>query len=254
MSVMRAILTYHSIDDSRSPISVDARVFRRQMEFLAKGRPRVVPLADITSDTAPDECVALTFDDAFANFADAAAPLLKDLALPATVFVVHDHVGGKNDWGAPGLSHGDVPLLALMSWTQLEGMVKQGIDIGGHTRRHPRLTGLSAAELEDEVGNGAEKLRVRLATAVRSFAYPYGDVDDVVAAVVRRFHDRACTTELRALEQGEDVMLLPRLDAYYFRAPGQLEQWGSTAFNGRLWFRAQARRVRQFVASAAERA
>ncbi len=250
---MRAILTYHSIDDSRSPISVDARVFRSQMEFLAKGCPQVVALADITSDSAPEECVALTFDDGFANFDAIAAPLLKDLGLPATVFVVHAHVGGRNDWATAGL-HPHVPLLPLMSWKQLESLAKMGVSIGGHTRRHPRLTGLSSTELEDEIAGCAERIRVRLGTAITAFAYPYGEVDAGVVSVVRRSYERACTTELRALEQGDDVMLLPRLDAYYFRAPGQLDQWGSAAFQARLWFRAQARRVRQFVTAAAERA
>ncbi|MGH7695892.1 MAG: polysaccharide deacetylase family protein, partial [Gemmatimonadaceae bacterium] len=93
---MRAIFMYHSIDESGSAISVDARAFRRHMEFLARGRPRVIPLRDISTSNAADETVALTFDDGFANFGEFAAPLLADLGLPATVFVVTDHVGGTN--------------------------------------------------------------------------------------------------------------------------------------------------------------
>ncbi|MGQ0642264.1 MAG: polysaccharide deacetylase family protein [Gemmatimonadaceae bacterium] len=250
---MRAILTYHSIDDSHSPISVAARAFRSQMEFLAAGRPRVLALADVASDAAPDECVALTFDDAFANFSKIAAPLLADLGLPATVFVVTDHVGGKNDWSGPGMSHGTVPPLPLMSWDEIERIARLGIEIGGHTRRHPRLSSLSGAELQDEIAGCAEKLRATLGARPASFAYPYGDVDDEVVAVVGRSYERACTTELRALEDGDPALRLPRLDAYYFRAAGLLEQWGSAAFQRRIWFRAQARRVRRFVASAAER-
>jgi len=250
---MRAILTYHSIDESGSPISVDPRVFRSHMEFLARGRPRVVSLADLTREDAPDECVALTFDDAFANFASVAAPLLADLALPATVFVVTDHVGGKNDWDGPGLRHGAVPILPLMSWGEIARIAQSGTEIGGHTRRHPRLTAVAPAALVDEIAGCAEKLRRTLGVRVTSFAYPYGAVNDEVAVAVGRSFQRACTTELRGLEGREDLLRLPRLDAYYLRAPGLLEQWGSAAFQGRMWFRAQARRVRRFVAAAAER-
>jgi peptidoglycan/xylan/chitin deacetylase (PgdA/CDA1 family) len=250
---MRAILTYHSIDESGSPVSVDPRVFRRQMEFLAAGRPRVVPLADVVSDATPDECVALTFDDAFANVHELAAPLLADLALPATVFVVTDHVGAHNDWGGPGLSHVSVPQLPLMSWDQLERLARRGIEIGGHTRRHPRLTGLSGAALDDEIAGCAKQIHDTLGVRATAFAYPYGDLDDAVAVAVERVFERACTTELRALERTENALRLPRLDAYYFRSSGILEQWGSPAFQGRLWFRAQARRVRRFVTAATER-
>ena len=248
---MRAILTYHSIDESGSPISIDPRVFRSHMEFLAAGHPRVVPLADIASGKAPDESLALTFDDAFANFHEHAFPILTDLDLPATVFVVSDHVGGQNDWAAPGLVHGSVPLLPLMSWEQLATLAERGVEVGAHTRRHPRLTGLSPAALADEIDGAAERLEDALQTRPTTFAYPFGDVNHAVREAVGRTYACACTTELRALSHVEDNLLLPRLDAYYFRSHGQLEQWGSSAFQRRLWFRAQARRVRRLVTSAA---
>lgn len=250
---MRAILTYHSIDESGSPISVDPRAFRRHVEFLAKGRPQVVPLAHVADPNAADETVALTFDDAFVNFDKLAAPLLSDLGLPATVFVVTDHVGGHNDWGPAGMAHGDVPTLPLMGWDALGSVARRGVEIGAHTRRHPHLTALSPSALANEVDGSAERIVSELGTHVTSFAYPYGDVDHTVAAAVRRTYQRACTTELRALEPGDDCMRLARLDAYYLRATGALEQWGTPAFQRRLWLRAQARRVRRLVVSAVER-
>lgn len=250
---MRAILTYHSIDESGSPISVDPRAFRRHMEFLAKGRPHVVPLADVAAANAADESIALTFDDAFANFEQFAAPLLEDLGLPATVFVVTDHVGGHNDWGTPGIAHGDVPTLPLMSWDALALLAQRGVEIGAHTRSHPHLTSLSPVALADEVDGCAERIQSHIGTRPTSFAYPYGDVDHRVVAAVRHTYMRACTTELRALEVGDDCLRLARIDAYYLRAPRTLEQWGTPAFQRRLWFRAQARRVRRLVADAVER-
>lgn len=250
---MRAILTYHSIDESGSPISVDPRAFRRHMEFLAKGRPHVVPLADVAAANAADESIALTFDDGFANFEQFAAPLLEDLGLPATVFVVTDHVGGHNDWGAAGIVHGDVPTLPLMSWDSLALLAQRGVEIGAHTRSHPHLTSLSPVALADEVVGCADRIQSHIGTRPTSFAYPYGDVDHRVVAAVRHTYMRACTTELRALEVGDDCLRLARIDAYYLRAPRTLEQWGTPAFQRRLWFRAQARRVRRLVADAVER-
>ncbi len=247
---------YHSIDESGSPISVEPRVFRQQMEFLARGRPRVVPLADIAAGSAPDESIALTFDDAFANFEEHAAPIMADLGLPATVFVVTDHVGKTNAWGnatSTLASGGTIPILPLMTWDAIKRVTRRGIEIGAHTRSHPQLTSLSDQALAEEVDEPVEHVARELGTRPAAFAYPYGDLDHRVVGTVRRTYRRACTTELRALGHGEDPVRLPRLDAYYFRAPGQLEQWGSSAFQRRIWIRAQARRVRRFVSSAAER-
>ena len=65
---MRAILTYHSIDPSGSPISVSPAAFRRHIEWLASGRVRVVRLEELMRLPAGEDAVALTFDDGFAKF------------------------------------------------------------------------------------------------------------------------------------------------------------------------------------------
>lgn len=243
---------YHSIDETGSPISIDPRAFRQHMEFLARGRPRVIPLRDIATHAAPDETVAITFDDGFANFVEFAVPLLEDLGLPTTMFVVTDHVGGTNAWqNAAGPKN--IPILPLMSWDALQRIARGGVEIGSHTRRHARLTTVDDPGLVEELEGAADRLQRELGARPTSFAYPYGDLDHRVMAAVRRTYLRACTTELRALEVGADCARLPRLDAYYLRAPGRLEEWGSPAFQRHLWLRAQARRVRRFVAAAAER-
>ena len=82
---MKAILTWHAIDESRSPISVSREVFADQVAFLASGRVRVVPLGSILTESG--DAVALTFDDAFTSFSEVAWPALRDAGLPATVFV-----------------------------------------------------------------------------------------------------------------------------------------------------------------------
>ena len=100
---MRAILTYHSIDESGSPISISEDVFRSQITWLAKGHVKVVPLETLMRMPASANAVALTFDDGFVNFGDVAAPLLADHGLPSTLFVVTDAAGRTNRWsGRPG--------------------------------------------------------------------------------------------------------------------------------------------------------
>ena len=46
----------------------------------------------------PGKWLALTFDDGYQDFADAAWPLLQRYGFSATVFLVTDHVGGHAEW------------------------------------------------------------------------------------------------------------------------------------------------------------
>jgi peptidoglycan/xylan/chitin deacetylase (PgdA/CDA1 family) len=239
---VRAILTYHSIDPSGSPISIDEAAFRAHVGWLAAGGVRVVPLERITDPGAPDEAVALTFDDAFANFADVAWPLLRQHALPVTLFVVSGHAGGTNAWG--GRSVPNIPVLPLMHWDAIGRVAGEGVTIGAHTRTHPDLRKAAPGALDAELSGSADDIALRTGTRPTTFAYPYGGVDANVSAAAARTFRLAVTTQLRPLATDDQPHRLPRLDAFYLREPGQLEAWGTPAFRRRLELRATLRRVR----------
>ncbi|MDX1577175.1 MAG: polysaccharide deacetylase family protein [Gemmatimonadota bacterium] len=239
---MRAILTYHSIDPSGSAISTDTATFRRQIEWLAGSDVPVVSVDALLAMEDVEEGVALTFDDAFENFGSVAWPLLRDRGLPATVFVVSDHVGGSNDWG--GREEPGIPTLPLLGWDDLGRLAEQGVTVGSHTRTHPRLAGLEPDRLQDEVEGSAAAIERELGKRPNGFAYPYGSVDGASAGTVEGAYAWACTTELAAVEAEDSRHRLPRLDAYYFRDAGRLEAWGSARFRVRLAVRRVLRRAR----------
>ena len=244
---MRAILTYHSIDPSGSPISVDPDTFRRHVRWLAAGWVRVVPIDELME--LPDEvdAVAITFDDGFRNFGDVAAPALAEHGLPATVFVVTDCVGKTNAWN--GVERRGIPTLPLLGWDGLARAAEGGVELGVHGRTHKRLTTVSGTELVDEVAGAAARLAARTGVMPTTFAYPYGSVSRAAADEVGAAFRWACTTELRPLSQRETPHLLPRLDMYYFRTPGRLEGWGTPPLRRFISFRSRARRVRERLAS-----
>jgi peptidoglycan/xylan/chitin deacetylase (PgdA/CDA1 family) len=243
---VRAILTYHSVDPSGSPISIDAGVFRRQVTWLASGRVQVVNLAQLLRLSDETCAVALTFDDGFANFATEAAPLLRDRGLPATLFVVTDHVGRDNRWRGGG--DAGVPALPLLDWDALGRLHEAGVTIGAHTRTHPRLTRLDRPMLEAELAGAAAEIERRLGERPETLAYPYGDVDNQVARAAAACYQWACTTELRPLSNAESRFRLPRLDSWYLQDPAWLAHWGSPQFRAWLWCRRQGRRLRAALA------
>jgi peptidoglycan/xylan/chitin deacetylase (PgdA/CDA1 family) len=240
---MKAILTYHSIDSSGSPISVDEGTFRAHIAWLAAGQCRVVSLEELLHLPDDAAAVSLTFDDGFQNFADIAWPLLREHGLAATVFVVSDHVGRDNAWSSAKPT--SVPILPLMNWDTLGQVADQGVTLGSHTRTHPDLRLSSISSLTDEIVGAAARIRAETGRQPKAFAYPYGSFSRAAIAQVGATHSLACTTELRALRAGDDPLQLPRFDAYYFRRTGVLESWGSGAFRRYVWLRASGRFVRR---------
>jgi peptidoglycan/xylan/chitin deacetylase (PgdA/CDA1 family) len=229
---MRAILTYHSIDESGSPISVSPAAFEAHRRWLTSGAVRTLPLDRIQGPTEDAEnIVALTFDDGFANCRKP-IELLLEAGIKATLFVVTGHVGGTNAWG--GHDQAGIPRLPLMTWDDLGHLSERGLSIESHSRTHPRLSRLSPTELDDELGGCCDDLRSRLGVRSTQLAYPYGDVNAAVAARAAKWFSSGVTTEMAAVSTGDQPMMLPRFDMYYYRAARAVESWGSLGFRVRL--------------------
>ena len=235
-----AILTYHSLDSSGSVISVSPQTFWRQMEWLARSGTPVVPLSRIRETPG---AVALTFDDGFRNFFEEALPVLAEHRFPVTVFVVSSHCGGRNDWA--GQSAG-IPILELMDWPQLVEAVRHGVDLGGHTATHPRLTEIGDERVREELRVCRSEIEQRAGCRVVHFAYPYGSCDQRVHRLAAEQFDLACGTALDYTGPRSDTFELPRLDAYYLRSLRWFEAMqtaqGRMYLAGRRWLR-NVRRV-----------
>jgi len=98
------IIAYHGVGDSpHSPVMhISPTRLRAQLEHLRQ-RYSVVPLRDLVErwqrGISTRGCVAITFDDAYAGIAVHALPILRELDLPATVFVTSDHAAiGATFW------------------------------------------------------------------------------------------------------------------------------------------------------------
>jgi peptidoglycan/xylan/chitin deacetylase (PgdA/CDA1 family) len=249
---MRAILTYHSIDGSGSPISCDPATFGRHVSWLATGRVRVTTIAELLQLPDDADAVALTFDDGFVNFKDEAAPRLREHGFPVTVFVVAARVGANNSWDGPPSPNPRranqrriFPTLQLLDWPDLIRLQEQGVTLGAHSRTHRSLPGLTANELEDEVQGCAEQIEARAGRRPTVFAYPYGRRDAASTEAVARVFRLACTTEFQPLSSQSHAFALPRLDMGYFKGPRSLDGWGTPWFKTRLSVRHGLRRVRR---------
>ena len=210
---MNFVLTYHSIDRNGSVISVAPEEFRAHLGLLQSSSLRVAPLEDVVRTP---NTVALTFDDGFRNFREHALPLLIEKKMPATVFVVTGYCGRRNDW--PTQPAG-APRLDLMSWHELDELARHGVSLGGHTVTHPHLTAIPLQRADQEMRDSRRALEDRIGRPVTTFAYPYGTVSPAVRDLAAKYFSFACTTDLNFITPDCEPLQIPRLDAYYLRAP-----------------------------------
>jgi len=243
------ILTYHSLDDSGSVLSVSPEQFAAHMASLAARGFTGVRLDALIDAWAgrgqlPQRPVVLTFDDGFTNLLTYGAPVLSDLGFGATVYVVSGRVGQDNAW--PGQDPA-VPIMPLMTWDELAELSSAGIEVGSHTTCHARLDQISDAEARTELSDSKATLQDKLGLPVRTFAYPCGDFSPAVVEAVRDLYDGACSVRLGTARKTDDLCLLPRLDVYYLREPALFNLLGTRRGNAYLALRGLGRKVRSLL-------
>lgn len=184
------LLAYHLVGaGTGSPVDLPEDVFRAQMAEVRRSG-RAIPLSEALrllegAEPLPEDRVAITFDDAFANFDGTVRPVLEELDLPATLFVPTDFLDGK----APGPLAGAEGLPPI-AWSRLRELVEGGrVEVGSHSRSHPDLRSLGDGELEREIRGSAETIQERIGVSPEVFCYPRGltspRVERRVAAVYR---------------------------------------------------------------------
>lgn len=206
------MLMYHAIVPGRGaadwPWAVSAGNFRAQMDYLhANGWNTVTMNALATaSGQISSRTVVITFDDGYANNLGA-VEILKESGMRATWFIVSGSIGQAPRWSADGRPDG-----RLLSGNELRSMDEAGMEIGSHTRSHPRLTDLATEAVDAELRTSKAELEDILGHPVGSFAYPYGKYDErVVDAVRSAGYAAACTTRTGWATRDGDPYRLRRL-------------------------------------------
>jgi peptidoglycan/xylan/chitin deacetylase (PgdA/CDA1 family) len=176
--------------------------------------------------------MAVTFDDAFRSVLTFGLPILRDLGVPASIFVPTGQIGGSlmrwpgiDKWSG-GPHEGE---LVGCTWDDIAELAEAGWEIGSHTRTHPRLTSLSDHEVRTELVDSKAECEERLGRPCRSLAYPYGDHDERIVRAARRAGYVAAGT-LPARFETTEPLQYPRL--FVSRADNRLrfalKTWGPT--------------------------
>ena len=240
------ILTYHSLDTSRSVISTSPSSFRRQMQWLHQQGFQTLSLAEaaklvrIGQPFRERTCV-VTFDDGYETVYREAFPILQELGFTATVFLITGYCGKQNSW--PG-HVSPVGEQSLLCWTQIEEMARHHIEFGSHTVTHPDLACLTHREAEREMQDSKQMIQERIGRGVEVFAYPYGRYAPWTVDLAREHFSGACSTILGKVTSEADSALLPRVDMYYLSSQWLIESLDTRGMDWYLGVRRAVRAVR----------
>lgn len=174
------ILAYHAVGTPYvGNNDLAPQRFRRHLESALAAGYRFVHADEIADGRAPAKSLAVTFDDGIRSAATTAAPVLAELGIPWTLFVVSSWAdGAARDWA------GDM----LMDWADVERLAAGGVRIGSHSVTHPNFGHLDAGETAYELEESRRVIESRLGVNVSDFAIPMGqsrDWTDVAASAAR---------------------------------------------------------------------
>jgi len=236
--------------------------FARQMQWLV-AHYTVLSLAEFADRLARGASLrsiaVIAFDDGYNGVFEQAAPILSDLGITATVFVVASAAGRAAGfwWDQPSIVEAETPALrerwltdlkgdddAIVGtaaprgrsnvphshrpaeWSTIRAWLGKSIEIGVHTSTHRCLPTLSDAELNHEIEDS--RSMVHHATGVRPafFAYPYGISDARVRARVRMAgYQAALGLEPGLVSAAADPWSLPRINVPAGISDAAFEAW-----------------------------
>jgi len=149
------------------------------------------------SETASyEQAICVTFDDGLEGVYRYALPILRELNVPATVFVCSGYLDREgampfDDWGIAHRDCIEPAMYRSMTTAQAREMQESGlVELGCHTHTHADCRGRPEL-LRQELQTSQETLSAKFGPQAWSFAFPYGGshlgfADAELVDVVRR--------------------------------------------------------------------
>lgn len=180
------VLVYHHVSEQTPAVtSISPADFESQLDFLQQQQFEVWPLTKLiaslqATEAIPDKVVAISFDDNYESVYTEAFPRLKARGWPFTIFVSTDAL--------------DKGINMQSSWEQLREMAAAGATIANHSASHDHLLAKLPNEtdsqwrqrISDDLARAQQRIEQHIGTHHTLFAYPYGEFNPALAALVSK--------------------------------------------------------------------
>lgn len=209
------ILMYHQIRVYPMPgqkfskvaaaLSVSPESFKKQMQWLNDNNYITINATQLIKYLNKEitfgnkKPIMLTFDDGYENAYKEVIPVMESFKQIGTFYIISTYHG----------RHG------YLNDDEIKDLEKRGMTIGSHTRNHPNLKTVSASNAADEIIGSKNDLEMLLGHKVVDFAYPYGEHNDAVIALLKKagYQSAVVINPIVATAQN-DLLKLPRIWAY----------------------------------------
>lgn len=155
-------LMYHSIyktkEDYHDHFSVELNNFKRHMQALKSSGIDIVPFGQ---EPHLENSVSITFDDGFKDNLTLVAPIMQELEIPYTVFMISDFLAEEHP---QYLNNDELKTLSTMP----------GAQVGAHGQTHRPLGKLSNEQALTELQVSKKTLEAVLEAEVTSMSFPHG--------------------------------------------------------------------------------
>jgi peptidoglycan/xylan/chitin deacetylase (PgdA/CDA1 family) len=187
----------HRVDGVEPPTwNVTPGQFRRQLAGLLERGFRAWPLSRLIAAhragrDVPPRTFAVTFDDGQESVYRHAWPVLKELGVPATLFLPTAWLDGDrpfpfDDWPAAGSSRVPLESWRPMTTSQCRQIAADGlVELGAHTHTHQDFYGRSN-EFAADLATNVDVLRSSFGIREPAFAFPFGRATADMMNAVRR--------------------------------------------------------------------
>ena len=242
-----SIVFYHDIT---------AEKFESHIKFLKK-RYTIVALTDVFDFVSGrnehlKNSIAITFDDGLMSNYEEVFPILKKYGVEATIFLVSDYIGTKNElwWirlenirqkankmGVDVIDEQSLKLIPdaeknkildelsikyqylggeilCLNITQILEMKESGfVKFGSHTKTHPSLVRLPLEKIQDELITSKKKLESIIGSPINILSYPNGDYNaDVISYSIEAGYHGAVTVFPNKINSKSNPFLLGRVN------------------------------------------
>jgi peptidoglycan/xylan/chitin deacetylase (PgdA/CDA1 family) len=240
------ILMYHRIADPVPGVgaptwNVTPAQFRRQMSGLLEHGFEAWPLSRLIEArrnlrVVPARAFAVTFDDGYQNNFTQGLPVLRDLRIPATIFLATRYLDSQepfpfDDWPASGSELVPKESWLPLSTAECQELLSSGlIEFGAHTHSHERFIG-RPDDFRADLSACLGVLEDRFGIEEPTFAFPYGAADTElleiardagVACALTTAHRRVGTTDgefgwsrFNVLNSNTPAILAAKLSGWY---------------------------------------
>lgn len=201
------ILCYHSVGQPDFGVNdVTPARFRRQLELALELGCRFVPPAEIARTGGGPKDLAVSFDDALKSVLSNADPILRDLNVPYSVFIVSEWSEQKLDWQKTG----------VLSWDELAQMRADGVELGSHSATHRDFGEIDLERAKGEFELSRKTIEARLGFAPESFAIPFGQSANWNAEADKAARALGYTTIYAQAEETRPPGTIPRTFVTHF--------------------------------------